>query len=363
MSNMAEIQDCMAFHPGYYVADIIEDMQISQAEFAVRMGTTTKTISCLVNGQINLSNDLAKKLSVMTGTSVDVWLNLQKAYDKKMIEVQQLQEFQEQVKLADYLDYKYFVRNAGLPDTDSKTERVANLCKWLKVANLKNMIEVDYCVGNVIIQAEKINSKAWVQSAINISYADQVKKFSLQRLNAYMKYFRAMTIQKPENFLPEIRNMLAESGVKYVLLPSLKNSNVNSVVKWMSKDNALLAMNSDKNTVDCFWVSFFSNIKLIQQKKIKRVFINGRETDMCEENEQLQQEVRNFADNCLIAPSEWDKFSPTKNTSDTEIVNFAKSIQIHPGIVAGRMNRDRLLSKKRYLYLNECYDEKKMLFF
>ena len=54
-------KDIVAFHPGYYVADIIEDMGISQAEFATRMGTTAKTLSNLVNGQINLSNDLTKK--------------------------------------------------------------------------------------------------------------------------------------------------------------------------------------------------------------------------------------------------------------------------------------------------------------
>lgn len=39
-------------------------MEISQAEFATRMGTSTKTLSQLINGKSNISNDLAKKLSV-----------------------------------------------------------------------------------------------------------------------------------------------------------------------------------------------------------------------------------------------------------------------------------------------------------
>lgn len=45
MSNIMSYNEIMAFHPGYYVAEIIEDMGISQAEFAVRMGTTAKTVS------------------------------------------------------------------------------------------------------------------------------------------------------------------------------------------------------------------------------------------------------------------------------------------------------------------------------
>ena len=76
MSNVNEYNDIVAFHPGYYIADIIEDMGISQVEFAARMGTTAKTLNQLVNGQANISNDLANKLSVMMGTSAEVWLNL-----------------------------------------------------------------------------------------------------------------------------------------------------------------------------------------------------------------------------------------------------------------------------------------------
>ena len=90
MSNINEYKDIVAFHPGYYIADIIDDMEISQNEFAARMGTTAQTLSKLINGQANISNDLAKKLSVMLGTSVEVWQNLQNTYDQKLLEIQQV---------------------------------------------------------------------------------------------------------------------------------------------------------------------------------------------------------------------------------------------------------------------------------
>ena len=41
--NKTEYGELSAFHPGYYIAEIIEDMGITQEEFAVRMGTTAKT--------------------------------------------------------------------------------------------------------------------------------------------------------------------------------------------------------------------------------------------------------------------------------------------------------------------------------
>lgn len=47
------------------------------------MGITDTALSRLIKGQVNIFNDLAKKLSVMLGTSVEVWQNLQNAYDQK----------------------------------------------------------------------------------------------------------------------------------------------------------------------------------------------------------------------------------------------------------------------------------------
>ena len=90
MSKIVAYEEIVAFSPGYYIAEIIEDMGISQAEFAARMGSTTKTLSFLLDGQESISNDLAEKLSAMMGTSVAFWLNLQSAYDQKLIEIQQV---------------------------------------------------------------------------------------------------------------------------------------------------------------------------------------------------------------------------------------------------------------------------------
>ena len=45
MSNRIEYNINFAFHPGYYIAEIIEDMGISQDEFATRMDTTGKTLT------------------------------------------------------------------------------------------------------------------------------------------------------------------------------------------------------------------------------------------------------------------------------------------------------------------------------
>ncbi|MBC8532264.1 HigA family addiction module antitoxin [Gehongia tenuis] len=83
MSNMIEHGDMVAFHPGYYVKDLIEELGITPVAFAKRIGIPKKTIRKLTNGEISLSDEMARKLSAATGISVDLWLNLQRSFDEK----------------------------------------------------------------------------------------------------------------------------------------------------------------------------------------------------------------------------------------------------------------------------------------
>ena len=81
MGNYIEYNDKIAFHPGYYIKELIKESGLTQEDFAKRLATTPKKLSVLIRGEQNLSTDLAMKLSGMLGTSVEYWLNLQKAYD------------------------------------------------------------------------------------------------------------------------------------------------------------------------------------------------------------------------------------------------------------------------------------------
>ena len=341
MSNVNEYKDIVAFHPGYYIADVIEDMEISQAEFATRMGTTAKTLSQLINGQANISNDLAKKLSVMLGTSLDVWQNLQNTYDQKLIEIQLAKDIDAQAELV-------------------KEDKVANLCKFFRVADLRIMLKEDFLVNfRTSSSCNKmkhiINSRAWIQTAMNLSKSIETKPYNAVKLKGYLPELRGMTLKEPEEFLPRMNEIFAECGIAFVLLPHLKNSGVNGAVKWVTEDRVVLAMNNRGLNADKFWFSLFHEIKHVLQQKIKMVFISATVEEMMDINNNLEIEADKFATNYLISPADYKRFAPSKYTSDDEIVEFANTIGIHPGIVAGRLQHEGIIAQNRCSKLKEKY--------
>lgn len=87
--TIVENINLIAFHPGQYIGELIEDYQLTQKEFAEKLEVSPMTISKLVNGEESIRNNLAQKLEKLTNISMKTWLNLQASYDRKVAEVTQ----------------------------------------------------------------------------------------------------------------------------------------------------------------------------------------------------------------------------------------------------------------------------------
>ena len=85
-NKIIEYKDLIAFHPGQYVEELIEEYNVTQKEFAERLGISEMKLGKLVNGEESISNDIARKLAKVTNISMITWFNLQNAYDVKVTE-------------------------------------------------------------------------------------------------------------------------------------------------------------------------------------------------------------------------------------------------------------------------------------
>lgn len=68
-------------HPGVFLAEILEELQVSQAELAHAAGVTPMQVSQVVAGSRPMSADLALRLGKVLGQTPQYWLNLQRDHD------------------------------------------------------------------------------------------------------------------------------------------------------------------------------------------------------------------------------------------------------------------------------------------
>ena len=70
-------------HPGEFLRETLEEMELSQAEFARAISVSPMRVSHLVKGMRPVTAELALLLGRAFGQSPQYWLNLQMAYDLK----------------------------------------------------------------------------------------------------------------------------------------------------------------------------------------------------------------------------------------------------------------------------------------
>lgn len=352
--NKIEYQELIAFHPGYYVKEYIDEQGITQEELAKRLQTTPKYVSDLVNGRINLADEMVLRLSIVFGTSTKMWLNLNQKYIEKKLEIGKQIRIDEECELVRKIDYKFWVELGLVKATRIAAEKVQELQRYFKVSSLSVLKQRDFLVQyrtsiSEVTDINVINANAWVQTAINIGTQIEVEPFDKRKLIQAIPEIRNMTVQNPKIFYPKLKELLASYGVALVLLPNLKNCGVNGAVKWLGKDKVILALNDRRKYADTFWFALFHEIGHVLQQRIKVLLVSeknksGLETDAL--IQRLEIEANTFSQNTLIPKADYDEFVRMNQDSFTanNVNEFAARINILPGIVVGRLQQDKYLN-------------------
>lgn len=82
-------------HPGAFLAEILAELRLSQADLAHAIDVSPMRVSHVVNGGRPVTAELALRLGKALGQSPEYWLNLQSAYDLRTAEKQVGEEIEQ----------------------------------------------------------------------------------------------------------------------------------------------------------------------------------------------------------------------------------------------------------------------------
>jgi antitoxin HigA-1 len=78
---MIENRKMRPAHPGEVLADILEENNITQTEFAQLLNVSRRSVNQLINGTRSITADMAMRLGKVIGNGPNIWLNLQQKVD------------------------------------------------------------------------------------------------------------------------------------------------------------------------------------------------------------------------------------------------------------------------------------------
>jgi len=353
MSNEVIYEDLIAFHPGSYVEDIVDDLNITQTEFAERLGTSPKSISKIINGEEGISKDMANKLSKLTGISNKTWLNLQTEYDLKVMEIEENKR-EDEKEVCQLIDFSYFRKNNLVEDKRySLKDKIEELRKLLNISNLSFLNDFNSSVSYRNTKAFEtksiVNSNVLLEIATNLARNKSEKSLDTKKLEKYFPEIKKMTILEPDIFYPRLEEILLECGIVLVGLPHLKNANLQGATKKFKNGSILLLITDRKKDADIFWFSLVHELGHICNKDF---YSNYEDEDLYAAKE---SEADRFSQDFFIDSDLYNQFVGESDINRTTILQFADELEIHPSILIGRLQNDKLLDYKEYYDLKTQY--------
>lgn len=331
---MIKSKTFIATPPGATIKEQLVDRGMSQKEFAIRMDMSEKHISKLINGEVQLTSDMAMRLELVLGLPARFWNNLEAIYREKLLKVAAENEMEEDIKIAKILPYNEMAKNGWIPKTKKFEERVVNLRKFFEVVSLK-LLDGD-SISGIAYRRQSITEKAdyaliaWAQKAKLEARKIDTSPINLKALTENLQKIRTMTMLKPEVFCPKLKDLLASCGIALVFLPHIGGSFLHGAT-FYDMNKIVIGLTVRGKDADKFWFSLFHEIAHILIGHINH-------PEGTTDDDEMQADL--FARNTLIPLEEFEKFVANKNFSKESLCNFARTINIDVGIVVGRLQKE-----------------------
>lgn len=336
--------------PGDTILESLEELGMSQAELATRMGKTTSKINDIISAKEPITIATALLLEKVLGIDAQFWINREKLYREKLARIDELEMFETYIAWAKLQPYKQLQSFGYIRKGQIGPEMVADCLKFYGVASPKqweSMYIENYTSAQFrkssIHQTTLGSIAAWLRIGEIELHKMGLKEFSKEAFKECFTEIFMIIRRHPEDFAERLQNICKNVGLAVVYTPCLPKAPVNGAARWVG-GNPLIQLTDRHKTNDQFWFSFFHEAGHILLHGKKEVFIEEFEGFTCDMQREL--EANDFAADQLL-PTEFINDLPDERISEADIKNVARKYGTHPGIVIGRL---RYLNKIKFSF-------------
>jgi addiction module HigA family antidote len=343
-----------AAHPGETVVEYLEFNDWSQRDLARRTGLTPKTISEICNGKAPITPPTALALENVLKRPAHFWLNLQRQFDEAEARRQAVAKFDQWKEWADRFPLKILKKYGWLELEEPHQSEVGALLNFLGVSSPDSWSSVWEASSVAYRQTRQFRTSeeaisAWVRAAELIADQIEVKEFSAARLRSSLNELRQLTRKSPEKFIPEMQDICAAAGVAVALVPELPHTGISGCARWLTDKKAFIGLTLRYKTDDQLWYTFFHEVGhlLLHGKKHRFILDNAAETltdpVVDPQMQRFEEEANRFASDIIIPPDNLSRFIQEGVFDNESIHKFSEELDIGPGLVVGRLQREKLI--------------------
>ncbi len=360
MNNASNINSNLAIPPGEFLEEVISDFGITKDELARRMNRPAAKLSAIYKGDKAITPETALQLEKVVGVPAHVWIGLENEYRLTLARQKELQmNLQEEAKLITSYCYRDLAKLNYVKKCSKSAEKVIELQKFFGVTSLNTIANLNRYQPFFRISNQGLSKHspevlaAWLRMGEIEAHKTDTEEFNKKRFIRVLQQIRALTRLEPEEFIPKLETLLAESGIAFVVVPHLPKTYAHGATYWLGKSKAILMLTLRKSWADIFWFSLFHEIGHILLHSNQIVFVEGENHN--DTQKKYEFEADKFAANTLIPPKQYNEFIKKSEFYKNNILRFAERVKIDPGIVVGRLQYENYIKNSWHNQLRSRY--------
>lgn len=332
--------------PGETLLYLLEERGLTQKELALRMGRPLKTINEIVKGKAAITKETSLELEKVLGTPADFWLRREARYREYLARVEEQKNAERWLPWLERLPVKELMQHGALPKLrlagENKRQVLLAALRFFGVASPEGWERV-YAEPQVSYRRTRADQSdtgaiaAWLRLGEIQAEKVACEKYSRARFQKALETARSLTVLDPEDFEPKLHELCAWAGAALVLVPAIPRAHVSGVSRWLGAHKPLLQLSFYGKTNDRFWFTFFHEAAHILLHDKSEVFLDEFTGEVLQSKQ--EEEANAFAARFLIPEESEAELSGLK--SKQAVIDFARRLGIHPGIVVGRLQHDQ----------------------
>jgi HTH-type transcriptional regulator/antitoxin HigA len=332
--------------PGDTLAELIDELGISQAELARRMGRPLNPINEMILGAKEITEDTALELERVLGTPAHFWLAREAKYREFLARQRDAGRMPERMAWFESLPLKQLQAIGKLPSgrltPAFKATLIDAALRFFGVASPEGWqdqygkVQAAFRRANPAKQTNTAAITAWLRlgelEAQNALLSAALSAYSAEKLLSNIAAMRALSTRPAAEIGVSLKALCAEAGVVLLFVPPFAGTHVSGVARWLG-DRPLIQLSLLGKWSDVFWFSFFHEVAHVLKHPKRAVFLDDASSGAAVETRE-EKEASQFAADVLVAPGDRKRMGQIALTP-TGVRTFAREIDIHPGIVVG----------------------------
>ncbi len=343
MTNL-EAKKLLLSCPGDTIQEHIDEIEMSQAELAERLGRSIPKLNELIKGKAPITKETATKLEYVLGIPANFWLNLERHYQDELLEIVQMEFLEQCVEWLKAFPILVMKKMGLLPNTNEMPLLVESLLKFFRVASPAQWSSL-YTNNQLAFKidlkhtAEPQAISVWLRLGELQAEKIQTAEFDKKLIRERFDEIQTLCYQKPDNWMEVLQQICRECGIALVYTPCISKAPIYGATRWIKNSSKPLIQITDrKKDYNAFWFSFYHELAHILNHGKKDIFIDG--LDNLNIDIEKEKQADDFAARMLLSEKERNELFRNSNYPAALVIAFSQKYRINPSIIVSQLQRE-----------------------